>query len=256
MEVERKMSRMGWAVSGAVLIMALAALLAAVRVSQPARTITVSGEGVAKSTRSQDHLLSISLTARNTNAVAAWSELGGERRRVLALLAAQGVSASAVRWQNLDVSKPSPLVVQKLQLARPPGAKFVPPAYLDEYTASETLQLTHLSGATAQKLSQSILNAGIAAGVNTFQGQGPEVSAQVRIRALEAAVADARTQAAAQAEKLGLGLGPVLRVAPPPAVPIKPFPNAMGNGPVVRPMFRVLAPGQVAATVEVTFALR
>ena len=199
-----------------------------------ARTITVTGSG-AVTTVPNRAVFSFGVTTQGRTASAALAENAAEMRKVIGALKDAGIAAADIQTESVSLS----------------------PRYSNDgeailgYTASNSVS------ATAKDINRagSIVDAAVGAGANQVAGPSLTRSDTTSLyrRALEAAVADARTKAAVLAAASHARLGAVRSVlegsASPVPVPLAKSAGAADSTPV--------EPGtqRIEATVTVVFAI-
>jgi uncharacterized protein YggE len=203
--------------------------------STAARTITVTGSGSVTVVPNRASF-TFGVTTQGRTAAAALAENATEMRKVIAALKDAGIAPADIQTQSVSLS----------------------PRYSNDgetilgYTASNSVS------ATAKDINRAgaIVDAAVAAGAN--QVAGPSLtradSGALYRRALKAAVADARSKAAAIASASRARLGGVRSVvegsSPPPPVPFAARGAAPSDATPVEPGTQ-----QVQATVTVEFGI-
>jgi uncharacterized protein YggE len=196
----------------------------------PARTVTVTGTGTAKSTPARAGL-SFGVQVQASSAKSAIQQNAAAMRKVLAAL--QDAGADDLRTDAVTLS----------------------PVYGDDQTLQGYVAGNTVSATVTYAAAGSTIDAAVDAGANQVNGPSPlagDADALYR-KALADAVADAREHGQALADAAGAKLGEVISLVEGGAAPI-PFAAAdkavgAGSTPVV--------PGTLdtSATVTVTFAL-
>lgn len=201
--------------------------------SEPAGSITVTGTGTVHTVPDQAEFM-LGVQSRGPSAREALAANSERMRRVLAALFAAGVAKQDVQTQDVSLSQ------AYSSDGRPNG-------YSAHNSVSVTIRVLAKIGA--------ILDAASNAGANDVYG--PTLSrsdeAGQQVKALRAAVDDARAKARVLAEAAGVQLGPVTAITENGNAPEPYYPVALAQRSADAP----IEPGtqQVQATVRVTFAI-
>jgi uncharacterized protein YggE len=212
-----------------------AASAATDRAQAQVKSITVSGSGRVSTVPDRAEL-SFGVTTQARTASAAMRENAAAMTKVIAALKDAGVAAADIQTQFVEVSPRT----------NDNGDAIV------GYTASNSVSASVRTLANVG----AVIDAGVEAGANTVSGPNltRSDSASLYLRALRAAIADARAKAQAIAAASHVKLGRVVMVVEGSSSPVPFTADKAANAPASTPV----EPGTqfIVAAVTVTFAVR